>query len=416
MMRAAVVFAVTVSISTASTWAGSHNRQQTRETPQQSKSLAARGPATGASAKTRTRALDARHRAIARTDIDEGIGFLLKHRNADGGWGFTPGESHPALTALALKALVQHPRYTYSSPEVAKGFEALMKFRQPDGGFYVPGQGNVNYITSVAVMALAAAKDPARRGVLAEAVKFLRRQQIVPGSKTPTGQTVDANHPYVGGVSYGKHGRPDLSNLGFWMSAMHEAGVSGDDEAMQRALAFVQRLQNRTEGTEGQAFVVGGNDGGFVYAVRQQGSTFVPESKADERTGRRSYGSMTYTGFKSMLYANVAKTDPRVRAAYDWIRRHWRLDSNPNMPQARSKQGLFYYYHVFAKALRAWGEDVITDPRGVAHNWRAELIDTLHALQKPDGSWVNSESRWMERSPVLVTCYSVLALEEALKP
>jgi hypothetical protein len=36
-----------------------------------------------------------------------------------------------------------------------------------------------------------------------------------------------------------------------------------------------------------------------------------------------------------------------VRAALDWIRRHWTLDHNPNMPDARSKEGLFYFYHVF---------------------------------------------------------------------
>jgi squalene-hopene/tetraprenyl-beta-curcumene cyclase len=201
-----------------------------------------------------------------------------------------------------------------------------------------------------------------------------------------------------------------------WMEALHEAGVSGDDPAMKRALAFVKRMQNRTEGTAGEVFVAKGeDDGGFVYAVRRQGATFVGESKAGEsRRGLRSYGSMTYIGFKSMLYANVAKDDPRVQAAYEWIRRYWRLDSNPNMPEGQSKEGLFYYYHVFAKALRAWGQDVIPDARGVKHNWRHELIEVLARQQRADGGWANSASRWMEASPVLTTCYSLLALEEAL--
>ena len=380
---------------------------------------AATAPSTQAAAvpDARAKAIDAEHLARAQADVKEGITWLLARRNDDGGWGFTPGRSHPALTAMAVKALLQSGDYDNDSPAVAKAFKVIMKLRQADGGFYEPAEGNANYITSVVVMALAAAKDPRHSDALEGAIKFLRGRQIVPGSKTPDGETVTAEHPYVGGVSYGEDGRPDLSNLGFWMEAMHEAGVSGDDEAMQRALAFVKRLQNRTEGTEDQAFVVrGDNDGGFVYALSKEGERFVGESKAGQtRRGLRSYGSMTYTGFKSMLYANVAKDDPRVKAAYEWIRKYWRLDSNPNMPEAASMQGLFYYYHVFAKGLRAWGRDVIEDTRGVKHNWRHELIDTLHDKQADDGSWANPEKRWFESNPVLATGYAVLALQEALR-
>ena len=34
---------------------------------------------------------------------------------------------------------------------------------------------------------------------------------------------------------------------------------------------------------------------------------------------------MTYTGLKTFLYAGVGKDDPRVKAAVDWIRRHYTL-------------------------------------------------------------------------------------------
>ena len=363
-----------------------------------------------------TEAIDDDHLVKVQRAINNGLGFLLSKQNADGGWGFQPGASHPALTAMAVKALLRHPQYTPASPPVSKGLGCLMKFRQGDGGFYVPKRGNKNYITSVAVMALVEA-GPEYRQPLADAVKFLRGLQIVPGSKAPDGGEIGEKHPWTGGVSYGEHGRPDLSNEGMWMEALHEAGVPGDDPAMQRALAFVKRLQNRTEGTEGQVFVIrGANDGGFVYAIGRKDGEFVAESKAEsDDRGLRSYGSMTYTGFKSMLYANVDRKDPRVRAAFDWIREYWRLDANPNMPQLRSRQGLFYYYHVFSKALRAWGQDVIPDKRGVKHNWREELIDVLADIQAGDGSWVNAdEARWFEGNPVLATCYAVLALEETL--
>ena len=365
----------------------------------------------------RTEAMDAEHLAKVQRAINNGLAFLLSKRNDDGGWGFGPDSSHPALTAMAVKALLRHPQYTPASPAVSKALGCLMKFRQGDGGFYVPKQGNKNYITSVAVMALVEAGPEYRQG-LADAVKFLRGLQIVAGSKSPKGEEIGEKHPWTGGVSYGDHGRPDLSNEGMWMEAMHQAGVPGDDPAMQRALAFVKRLQNRTEGTEGQVFVIrGADDGGFAYGIEQKDGKFVGVSMAGSgKRGLRSYGSMTYTGFKSMLYANVDRKDPRVRAAFEWIREYWRLDSNPNMPQVHSRMGLYYYYHVFAKALRAWGQDVIPDKRGVKHNWREELIDVLADLQADDGSWVNAdEGRWFEGNPVLATCYAVLALEETLR-
>ena len=63
----------------------------------------------------------------------------------------------------------------------------------------------------------------------------------------------------------------------------------------------------------------------------------------------RAYGSMTYAGFKSYLYADLKPDDPRVSAAYDWIRANYTLDENPGM----GGNGLYYYYHTFAKALDA---------------------------------------------------------------
>jgi squalene-hopene/tetraprenyl-beta-curcumene cyclase len=368
-------------------------------------------------APAETAAIDAEHLARVQADLNEGLSYLLKSRKDDGGWGFAPGPSHPGLTAMVLKALLQHPDYTYDSPAVSKGFACLMKYRQPDGGFYDPEEGEQTYVTSVAVMALAAAKNPRFAQIQLEAVKFLRGLQLAPNAKTASGEVITDDHPAAGGVGYGKEGKANLSTLAFWMDAMQEAGVPGDDPAVQMALGFVKRLQNRTEGTEGQVFVVRGTgDGGFIYGLHRQGDAFVGESKAGSgQRGLRSYGSMTYAGFKSMLYANVARQDPRVQAAFEWIRRYWRLDSNPNMPELQSRQGLYYYYHVFAKALQAWGQDVIPDTKDLKHNWREELIDVLHAQQRDDGSWANEVGRWFETDPVLVTCYAVLALEEALK-
>jgi len=365
-----------------------------------------------AAAAEKAKPMDDAHKAAGAKLTNAGVKYLLGRRDAEGGWSMDQGANRPAITAMVLKVLVQHPDYSASSPVVKKGFEALFKYRRSDGGFYEPKVGLPNYTTSIAIMAMTASGDPQFKPAIAKSVKFLRSQQIRPGDTTPKGDKVVKGKGFDGGVSYGKHGRPDGSNQQMWMQAMHDAGVKADDPDMKRALGFMLRLQNRKESNSAEYIQQGPNDNGFIYALG--------ESKAGAwRRGRglRSYGSLTYAGFKSMLHAGMGRDDPRVRGAFKWIKRYWRLDSNPNLPKLQSQQGLFYYYHVFAKALRAWGRPIIEDTKGVKHNWRHELIDALAKRVGKDGSWINADSeRWNEGNPVLATCFSVLALQEALKP
>jgi squalene-hopene/tetraprenyl-beta-curcumene cyclase len=110
-----------------------------------------------------------------------------------------------------------------------------------------------------------------------------------------------------------------------------------------------------------------------------------------------------------MIYAGLTRDDPRVKAAYDYITRHYSLDENPGIGQ----QGLYYYYHTFAKALAMLGQPTITDAGGQVHEWRAELVAALAKRQAADGSWVNPADRFMEGDPNLVTSYALLALAHA---
>ena len=51
----------------------------------------------------------------------------------------------------------------------------------------------------------------------------------------------------------------------------------------------------------------------------------------------RSYGSMTYAGLKSMIYAGLSHDDPRVKAAWEWIGRNFTVDENPGMAASGRK-------------------------------------------------------------------------------
>ena len=96
----------------------------------------------------------------------------------------------------------------------------------------------------------------------------------------------------------------------------------------------------------------------------------------------------------------------RLPAPVTWARKNYDLTTNPGMGSAR----LYYYYHTFAKALDAVGQDTVVDGDGTEHNWRAELVAELAKRQNPDGSWTNSNIRWLEGDPNLVTGYALLAL------
>ncbi|MBN1614777.1 MAG: cycloartenol synthase, partial [Deltaproteobacteria bacterium] len=127
----------------------------------------------------------------------------------------------------------------------------------------------------------------------------------------------------------------------------------------------------------------------------------------DGRVALRSYGSMSYAGLLSYIYAQLDKNDPRVKAVYDWLTRHYTLEENPGM----GKEGLFYYYHTMAKALNAYGVQILALKNGQSVDWRRDLAKRLIDLQSGDGFWVNESGRWWEKDPVLVTSYAVLTLE-----
>ena len=342
----------------------------------------------------------------ARAAIDKGLAYLLAAQRPDGAWEAF-GRSHPAITALAVKGLIQDPNYGRHHPAAKRGLDFVLRYVQPDGGVYVPGEGMRNYHTSVALMALAATKDPAHKDRIARAQRFLKKLQW------DQGEGHETSSPWYGGQGYGQHQRPDLSNTQLMIEALKQSGLPPDDPVYQKALVFIGRCQMLGESND-QTFAKESADGGFIYTPVGGGESKAGVDVVNGRPQLRSYGSMTYAGFKSLLYAHVDRRDVRVQRAVDWIRRNYTLDHNPNMPLAQSKQGLYYYFHVFARAMQAWGEETITDAQGVPHRWRAELCRKLIALQRDDGSWLNEEDRWYEGNPHLVTAYAVLAMQTAL--
>ncbi len=362
--------------------------------------------------------VDEAHRQTAQKLIRDGIAFLRTTQTPEGAWSPKPG---PAITALALTVFAQDPATTANDPAAQKALAFVLSKARPDGGIH---EGLLeNYNTAICLSALSKITPAPQPQLVGAAQKYLRDLQWS-NQPDPAGKTIDASHPFYGGAGYGKDGRPDMSNTQTMLQGLHDSGLSTDDPAYQRALVFITRCQGVPQNTDNGSGIK--NDGGFIYATSLSKDKIGQlESKAGQETidlpGKgptnvlRTYGSMTYGGFKSYLYAKLDRNDPRVVAAYDWVRNNYTLEQNPGMPEAQKLQGYYYYFLTFSRALRAWGEPTITVSSGQSRYWANDLIDTLAKLQKPDGSWVNSADRWMEGDPSLTTAYALLALQEALR-
>ncbi len=332
--------------------------------------------------------------------VDQAVRFLQTSQSEEGAFS---GHLGPAVTALVATGLMENGR-TPADPLVRKALDYVRGFVKEDGSICSPGSMYRNYETCVAIQCFKKASEFPSVGKEYSA-PLAKAEAFVKGLQWDDEEGHDSSSTSYGGAGYGKHRRPDLSNTSFLVDALHSLGRGKDDPAMQRALAFVSRTQNlETEhNTTPHASLVG--DGGFYYTPAAGGSS---QAGQTENGGLRSYGSMTYAGLKSMIYAGLSADDPRVKAASDWIAKNYNLESNPGM----GTSGLYYYYQTFAKALAATGQTEIVDPTGVAHNWRADLTEQLSKLQKANGSWVNENDRWLESDPNLATAYCLLALAQ----
>jgi squalene-hopene/tetraprenyl-beta-curcumene cyclase len=321
----------------------------------------------------------------------------------------------PAITALVLKAIVQHPAYDANTDWVKKGYDKLLTYQWDTGGIYKDQLANYN--TAIAIMSLAAAENPQYKPAIDKAIAYLKTLQwndSIEGGPKGEGK-ITPDNPWYGGAGYGSKGRPDGSNTQLMLEALNSAGLPPDDPAFKAALKFLSRMQNLSE-TNDQKWA--GNDGGAVYTPANNGESFAGEYVgADGKRMLRSYGSMTYAMLKSYIYAGLTRDDPRVKAAWDWIQKNWTLEENPGMragDPGNAQYGMFYYLMTLGRALNVYDQPIITDPNGVKHDWRVELIDHLARIQKPDGSFAG-DRKWMEDNPNLATSFALIALQEAIK-
>ena len=333
--------------------------------------------------------------------VDKAAAFLKAGQEETGGWAT---KKSPGVTGLVVTGLLQCGKPA-DDEMTAKGLTYIESLINEKAGHIAGADAKVglqNYVTSVNVMALAAAKkDDKYKKVIGDAAKFLKQLQWDDGEgKKP-------EDDFFGGAGYDSKSRPDLSNTQFFLDALKAAGTPADDPAFKKAAVFVSRCQNLKSEHNTLPWAGKINDGSFIYSAAGGGSTKTSDAADAPLTG---YGSMTYAGVKSLIYAGVGKDDKRVAEALTWLRKNYGVEGNPGMPPQLAGRGLFYYYHTMAKTMALLGEDEFADDKGVKHDWKTDLFRAIEKRQGKDGSWTNPTDRWMEGDPYLVSGYMLMAL------
>jgi squalene-hopene/tetraprenyl-beta-curcumene cyclase len=338
--------------------------------------------------------------------MQRGLEWLKAQQKPNGSWS---DDRYPALTALPLWCFSQSD-FPGKEDIIKKAVAFILSCAQADGGIYrnLEGRGGglSNYNTAICLAALSTLNDPALTPVLLKARRFLAAAQFIGDDSNSGGMGYDAksDRPYS-----------DLNNTVWAVEAMkmsekledlRPAGSAKADLNWSELQKYLARCQNGA--------AAGTNDqGGFSYRPN--------ESKAGVQTNAegvvvfRSYGTMTYAGVLSLIYANIDRNDDRVKSALDWASRHWTLEENPGM----GAEGQYYFYNILSKALTAAGRrELKIQGKDQPIDWRKEMTAKLIVTQQPgpvkgQGFWVNNAGRWQESDPVLVTTYVILALQYA---
>ncbi len=337
-------------------------------------------------AQTASEGLSPEFVSKAKKAVDRGLRFLRGKQSDDGSYG-----GHVGMTAMALVAFAEsHRKYRYEDgPFIRLAADWVAKQARTDGA--ITGDATPTYNTALAITALNAVGKKRFKTQVKAGQDFLVRFQSDEDMK------YRESDKFYGGIGYGGDERPDLSNLQYALEALQKTDYDPDSDVWAKAQKFVTRCQNRSESND-QPWA--GNDGGFVYAPQVD----------NPAGGTKSYGALTFAGLKSLILTRAKKDDPRVLAVWEWIKKNYDFTIHPGMDTT----SYYYYLQTAAEALHTYGKAVVPDDKGRARVWSKDLIKRMLFLQKKDGSWVNSNKRYWEGNPIIVTARAVITLNRAL--
>lgn len=311
--------------------------------------------------------------------------YLWSQQADDGGFHSTTYgllSSGQSLTPFVIVALLGLPERESSAPPGAldRAFEFIKNKTRADGMLGAMDETAAdypNYATSLAINAMIKARYTGYEKLIEPMIAQLRAQQF-----SEANGWAPEDSPYGGWGMGGPIHRPpeaghvDLSMTRHVLEALRLFGIPSSDEAIMRALTYLERSQNA--------------DGGFYF------SPVNPEiNKAGENDdGFSSYGTTTADGVLALRAAGVPDGDPRITKAVAWLMDHHRPDQAPGFEEGTGQPwgaGLrFYYAHAISRAIPSLPIEL--------------------PPQSSDGSFRNPVNRVKEDDPLIATAFALYAM------
>ena len=293
---------------------------------------------------------------------------------------------HPTALSLAGRAGRDRrghrrdppPRPLARRPRGGQEPGLLAAFVQPDGAISLPKSMYRNYETSLGLMCFAEAN---RDGRYAKARQ--ERREVSQGEAVGGAGGIDESNPNYGGAGYGKHNRRTCRTRSSWSRPCGRparARRRGHETGTGLRLALPEPGKPSTTRSPSPPRIP---TAASIYTAGRRRPS--PAGKTPNG-GLRSYGSMTYAGLKSMIYAGVRPTIPASR------------------PPGNGSSST-----TICRATRAWASGAILllpDVRQGARRRRrgragqrrrpaarlaARLWAELVKRQRADGSWINTD-------------------------
>ena len=309
-------------------------------------------------------------------DAGEAIGqawdWLSSRQTDDGSFrsADTSGVCSAARTAMALWALsVTRPAGQAGAPcREAAGY--LLSMQKEDGGIFDAGSG-LRFSTSAVVR------------------QALRAYQEAGGE-----------HEAVSSA---------LNGLELFLSQQH----AQESQDSQRAAAVAEDVERRIGALGQDPDLSTGVDRALKFLRRIEGGKKSPGAESPPRRAQ----ALTYRQLLEQVGQDLTPQSETVQKAIAVLKDDYTLEKNPDLTRRfgaadprQGSAGLYYYYLTLARTLGCTGSPVLETTDGTSHDWPRELEQRILSLQQPDGSWRNSNGRWWEDDPVLVTAYALITL------
>jgi RNA polymerase sigma factor (sigma-70 family) len=314
--------------------------------------------------------------------IAEGVRFLKTQQWSDGSWKDVDNDSKTGVTSLAALALLA-AREKADSPAVRKALEYLRGFG--------PNDLRSTYAVSLQTQVFAAAEPVVDQVRIAANVAWLERAQIGPSD----------SKDWPGAWTYSdslKRARPgDNSNTQYALAglcAANEVGISVKPAVWDLSRSYWEKSQRR--------------DGCWAYT----------------RDSRAPTASMTCAGIACVVLSglgrfpgqefledeaihNCGKGDGsrNVQAGIDWLASHFQVSQN----FGSGRQWRYYYLHGLERAGRLTGFRFFGE-----HDWfRDGALELVNEQDKAGGYWQGVS---VESDKVLATSFALLFLAKGRAP